>query len=237
MNKQEVLQKIEKVRAEFFKLATDPKQTIDIRSMGHWISTGAAVAISVIEELNEKHTNANIDVEKLKDWLINNPSHQDNDYPDKANMKLSNVEETIKKIDELRNKLVVPKFLDEYMKENEGEHAADIFSGEWLYEEPNVLEEKVAKWLLNDETEENNRRYLIAVQAFVTGDYEVEKEPLYYVKIPSLAYDMFLVKGEGGELIVFQNTSCGTKFTEAEIKAIDERYWAFAVPVEEVAER
>lgn len=63
--------------------------------------------------------------------------------------------------------------------------------------------------------------------------YEVEKEPLYYVKIPSLAYDMFLVKGEDGELIVFQNTSYGTKFTEAEIKAIDERYWAFAVPVAE----
>lgn len=143
--------------------------------------------------------------------------------------------ELTKQLDEPQ-KPVVPKFLDEYMKENEGKHAADIFSTEWLYEEPNVLEEKVAKWLLNDETEENNRRYLIAVQAFVTGDYEVEKEPLYYVKIPSLAYDMFLVKGEDGELIVFQNTSCGTKFTEAEIKAIDERYWAFAVPVEEVAE-
>ncbi|MDU5304789.1 MAG: DUF1642 domain-containing protein [Enterococcus faecium] len=27
-----------------------------------------------------------------------------------------------------------------------------------------------------------------------------------------------------------------TRFTEAEIKAIDERYWPFAVPVEEVAE-
>lgn len=79
-------------------------------------------------------------------------------------------------------KPVVPGFVDEYMKENEGEHAADIFSTEWLYEEPNVLEEKVAKWLLNDETEENNRRYLIAVQAFVTGDYEVEKEPLWRIK-------------------------------------------------------
>ncbi|MBO1116570.1 DUF1642 domain-containing protein [Enterococcus hirae] len=72
----------------------------------------------------------------------------------------------------------------------------------------------------------------IYMRAWLFG-YEVEKEPLYYVKIPSLAYDMFLVKGEDGELIVFQNTSCGTKFTEAEIKAIDERYWAFAVPVEE----
>ncbi|HHA4396220.1 TPA: DUF1642 domain-containing protein [Enterococcus faecium] len=73
------------------------------------------------------------------------------------------------------------------------------------------------------------------MRAWLDG-YEVEKEPLYYVKIPSLAYDMFLVKGEDGELIVFQNTSCGTKFTEVEIKAIDERFWAFAVPVDEVVE-
>lgn len=137
-------------------------------------------------------------------------------------------------------KPVVPKFLDEYMKENEGKHAADIFSTEWLYEEPNVLEEKVAKWLLNDETEENNRRYLIAVQAFVTGDYEVEKEPLYEVIIGNL----FLVKKFNN-----RNDSCfvnkfelcwweksAYQLTEPEIKAIDERYWPFAVPVEEVAE-
>ncbi|KAA9183937.1 DUF1642 domain-containing protein [Enterococcus durans] len=88
----------------------------------------------------------------------------------------------LKQLDEPQ-KPVVPKFLDEYIKDNEGQHAADIFSAEWLYEESGVLEEKVAEWLLDDEVEENNRRYLIAVQAFVTGDYEVEKEPLYRVKI------------------------------------------------------
>lgn len=88
----------------------------------------------------------------------------------------------LKQLDEPQ-KPVVPMFLDEYIKDNEGEHAADIFSAEWLYEESGVLEEKVAEWILDDEVEENNRRYLIAVQAFVTGDYEVEKEPLYCVKI------------------------------------------------------
>lgn len=97
-------------------------------------------------------------------------------------VKIRKALELVGQLDEPQ-KPVVPKFLDEYIKDNEGQHAADIFSAEWLYEESGVLEEKVAEWLLDDEVEENNRRYLIAVQAFVTGDYEVEKEPLYRVKI------------------------------------------------------
>lgn len=53
MSKQEVLQKIEKLRTELFNLATDPKQAIDVRNMGYWISIGAAGAISIAEELDE----------------------------------------------------------------------------------------------------------------------------------------------------------------------------------------
>lgn len=53
MSKQEVLQKIEKLRTELFNLATDPKQAIDVRNMGYWISIGAAGAISIVEELDE----------------------------------------------------------------------------------------------------------------------------------------------------------------------------------------
>lgn len=134
----------------------------------------------------------------------------------------------IKKLDEPQ-KPVVPKFVAEYLNY--------CIGNEWTLAEglntDNVpIPSNIAKtvdWLFSSMNQN------IFAQAWLYG-YEVEKEPLYYVKIPSLAYDMFLVKGEDGELIVFQNTSCGTKFTEAEIKAIDERYWAFAVPVEEVAE-
>ncbi|EAC9201309.1 DUF1642 domain-containing protein [Listeria monocytogenes] len=65
--------------------------------------------------------------------------------------------------------------------------------------------------------------------------YEVEKEPLYYVHF---------IEGVGGYLNVrgdwcrylsdsVQNHLFKTKFTESEIKAMDERYWQFAVPVEE----
>lgn len=126
-------------------------------------------------------------------------------------------------------KPVMPKFAAEYLNyciRNEWTLAEALNSSECIFPEDNL--EKASVWL------EDSMNQNIFAQAWLFG-YEI-KEPLYYVKIPSLAYDMFLVKGEDGELIVFQNTSCGTKFTEAEIKAIDERFWPFAVPVEEVAE-
>ncbi|EOB1380021.1 DUF1642 domain-containing protein [Enterococcus hirae] len=74
------------------------------------------------------------------------------------------------------------------------------------------------------------------INAILYG-YEVEKEPLYEVIIGNL----FLVKKFNN-----RNDSCfvnkfelcwweksAYQLTEPEIKAIDERYWSFAVPVEE----
>lgn len=71
--------------------------------------------------------------------------------------------------------------------------------------------------------------------------YKVEKEPLYEVIIGNL----FLVKKFNN-----RNDSCfvnkfelcwweksAYQLTEPEIKAINERFWAFPVPVEEVVER
>ncbi|MGG2439827.1 DUF1642 domain-containing protein [Enterococcus faecium] len=68
--------------------------------------------------------------------------------------------------------------------------------------------------------------------------YEVEKEPLYEVIIG----DLYLIKKFNNRNDFYFDTSCSLcaweksayQLTEAEIKAIDERYWPFAVPVEEV---
>ncbi|MBC2190515.1 DUF1642 domain-containing protein [Listeria booriae] len=67
-------------------------------------------------------------------------------------------------------------------------------------------------------------------RAWLEG-YTVEQEPLYMVELPNLAYQTYLVKNDDG-ILAWQNTGAGTKFTEMEIKAVDERYWQFAVPVE-----
>ena len=72
------------------------------------------------------------------------------------------------------------------------------------------------------------------------GGYEVKNEPLYEVIIGNL----FLVnKFTDRNDISFVNKvelcwweKSAYQLTEPEIKAIDERYWAFAVPVEEAVE-
>lgn len=71
--------------------------------------------------------------------------------------------------------------------------------------------------------------------------YEVEKEPLYEVIIG----DLYLIKKFNNRNDFYFDTSrslcawekSAYQLTEAEIKAIDEIYWPFAVPVEEVVER
>lgn len=131
-------------------------------------------------------------------------------------------------------KVKVPQFLDKYIQENKGECASDVFSEEWLHDSADKLDDEVDKWLYDNDETENDRRYLIAVQAFVTGEYEVEKEPLYQIELPGTSWGAYLTKADNGDLVIFQNTTSGSTFSESEIKGIDERYWAFAVPVEEV---
>lgn len=138
----------------------------------------------------------------------------------------------VKKLDE-QPKVTVPQFLAKFIQDNKGNSASDIFSQDWFHESVDETDDEVNKWLYDNDTAENDRRYLIAVQAFVTGEYEVEKEPLYQIQFPGTSWGAYLTKADNGDLVIFQNADSGSNFTESEIKAIDERYWAFAVPVEE----
>lgn len=80
-------------------------------------------------------------------------------------------------------------------------------------------------WLWKRENQETFLR------AWLDG-YEVE-EPLYQIELPGTSWGAYLTRADNGDLVIFQNTTSGSAFTESEIKSIDERYWAFAVPVEE----
>ncbi|WP_277904647.1 DUF1642 domain-containing protein [Enterococcus lactis] len=81
--------------------------------------------------------------------------------------------------------------------------------------------------------------------------YEVEKEPLYYVRLPYEVWDEEAAELKSEYLYLhYEITSDETrmfptkeprkgfvaKLDELTIKSADERYWAFAVPVEEVVE-
>ena len=73
--------------------------------------------------------------------------------------------------------------------------------------------------------------------AFITGKYQVEKPQLFYIGLPKvfgLNDSTFVSKAESGIISEFtKGKNYALKLTEQEIKSIDERYWQFAVPVED----
>lgn len=73
--------------------------------------------------------------------------------------------------------------------------------------------------------------------AFITGNYQVEKPQLFYIALPKvygLSDSTFVSKAESGIISEFtKGKDYALKLTEQEIKSIDERYWQFAVPVED----
>ncbi|MFS1178418.1 DUF1642 domain-containing protein [Enterococcus lactis] len=86
----------------------------------------------------------------------------------------------------------------------------------------------------------NSNRF---ARAFMSMDYEVEKEPLYTVTINlDRKYHLVVDEGDGNdEISTTLTTSHGVLgyryfLTEKEIKSADENLWLIAVPVEEVAE-
>ena len=97
------------------------------------------------------------------------------------------------------------------------------------------LSAKILKWLGN---EGNDETFALA---FITGKYEVEKPQLFYIDLPkvfglsdSTSDSTFVSKAESVIISEFTKAKYyALKLTEQEIKSIDERYWQFAVPVED----
>lgn len=106
-----------------------------------------------------------------------------------------------------------------------------VFVGQQLeclyYNEYTLITDDVEGWLLHPE---NKVKLLNAID----NGYEVEKGPVYHVLLPD--------KGATNTGYTFLNlagaidfTTCKEKvdmLTEQEIKAVDERYWPFAVKVD-----
>lgn len=142
-------------------------------------------------------------------------------------VKINKVRELIERLDE-KQKVTVPKFAADWIERcKEKATLADCLDG--YYEISNgevVSSEDFQNWVVDNENDE------LTAKAWMFG-YEVEKEPLYQIELPGTSWGAYLTKADNGDLVIFQNTTSGSTFTESEIKAIDERYWAFAVPVEE----
>ncbi|MCB7450374.1 DUF1642 domain-containing protein [Enterococcus gallinarum] len=134
----------------------------------------------------------------------------------------------IKKLDE-QPKVTVPQFVADWINQcKEKATLADCLNGYYQISNGEVVgSTDFQNWVVDNENDE------LAAKAWIFG-YEVEKEPLYQIELPGTSWGAYLTKADNGDLVIFQNTTSGSAFTESEIKSIDERYWAFAVPTEEV---
>lgn len=123
-----------------------------------------------------------------------------------------------------QQKPVVPEFVAEWIEyaKKKGDSLRDSFKPWNLY---GIEYSKADRWI-----DDNQETF---AQAWLSG-YEVEKEPMYYV---------ILSENKGGWKYTFLDEEGSTDytnnkahiptFTEKEIKGNDERFWPFAVPVEE----
>ncbi|EGO7471313.1 DUF1642 domain-containing protein [Enterococcus faecalis] len=112
-----------------------------------------------------------------------------------------------KRLDEPK-KVVIPQVVADWIKYAKRQGYGFMQSYDPIYMSY-PINDGLDKWI--DDNEET------FAHAWLDG-YEVEKEPFYYVKLPGVGY--------------LNNADGGIKHTEKEIKAIDERYWTFAVKVD-----
>ena len=167
----------------------------------------------------------------------------------------------MKKLDEPQ-KHVMPKFFDKWAKQvlekRDKFYAISLIArAGWGYGVDYELDngrapsgtKELLNWIVEDEGDDypNKKK---ATEALLYG-YEVEKEPLYYVPLPFEVWDEEAAELKTEYLYLhYEITSDETrifstkeprkgfvaKLDELTIKSADERYWPFAVPVEEVVE-
>ncbi|EAW7227528.1 DUF1642 domain-containing protein [Listeria monocytogenes] len=123
--------------------------------------------------------------------------------------------------------VVVPRFVADWIEQKKanGDHLYIAMDKSWQ-----SMNYKVSGWL-----EDREDSYDKFARAWLDG-YEVEKEPLYYVRFINNCSGYLNVRNDGRRSLSdsVQNDIFKTQFTEAEIKEMDERYWQFAVPVRDL---
>ena len=125
-------------------------------------------------------------------------------------------------IDELeepeQDKVVIPQFVGDWIEEERNSDTSYV--GAMLRFYNFELPEKIKNYM--------NENYETFARAWFDG-FSVEEEKLYFVKEPITG--QFLVKDikqSSGVKWVDGFSSDSERYTEQEIKAIDERFWAFA---------
>ena len=146
----------------------------------------------------------------------------------------------VKEISDLKSQLqqqalpVVPEFVAEFIESYKDRRT--IYGAFDKISKNRKTYPKLYEWVFEDE----NSQATFAL-AFITRKYQVENPQLFYIDLPkvfglsdSTSDSTFVSKAESGIISEFtKGKDYALKLTEQEIKSIDERYWQFAVPVEE----
>ncbi|BDC76523.1 DUF1642 domain-containing protein [Enterococcus faecalis] len=143
-----------------------------------------------------------------------------------ANYAVEKAISLAKQLDEPK-KAILPKTADDFIEESlgMGSDKVDIISSADSFSS-SMPDDEFSLWF------KSNRD--LFVDALANG-YEIEKEPLYHVLLSdkgatNIGYTFLNLAGTIDFTICKENVDM---LTEQEIKAIDERYWPFAVKVEE----
>lgn len=142
-------------------------------------------------------------------------------------VKIRKAMELVGQLDEPQ-KPVVPKFVAEWFEECKD--ALEFSIWELCVDSFNSDEQGMLGWI--QQSENNPIETLIRMK----DGYEVEKEPLYTVELPSMTPSKLVFDEDYCKYKIVGDYTVGRlrhHLTEKEIKYFDERYWAFAVPVEE----
>ncbi|MFS0954386.1 DUF1642 domain-containing protein [Enterococcus durans] len=216
MNKQELID-------ELAKYVKSYENAMDEHGQGRY---GAyEVSLKLVKRLNES---------KITDEQAWNKVAEA--YPESAQSLRNTLDNAVFGKTGEPQKQVMPKFVAEWFEDNK--HALDLaifIAIRGLDEEEWPHKTDFENWL--DVSTNKPIETLIRMK----DGYEVEKEPLYSVIIAG----EYLVKeiscSDEVKLVstayLPQYLAHHYQLTEKQIKEIDERYWPFAVPVEEVVER
>ncbi|WP_195957104.1 DUF1642 domain-containing protein [Enterococcus gallinarum] len=194
----------------------------------------------LIEKVAKARSNAQSELNRILSYRS-----KDTDYDRGRRNAYAEVETWIEDLDKLQ-KVVVKKFVAEWFEEHKNSLNDSLWDLTIQTNENSQNKDKkltaFEKWFIDFEY---SYEYLIRMK----NGYEVEKEPLYQVKIPTVnwdecsselvteyAYLIWDITSDEYKLSASNKDykSWRASLTESEIKSIDERYWAFAVPVEEV---
>ena len=120
---------------------------------------------------------------------------------------------------------VIPKYVADWITRYREKY--DLYPALRLLENNTFVWGEIYEWYRM-----NTRKF---VNAYLTGEYEVEEEQKYYVNLDTAAY---VAKWNGdGQVDIYTDGISGSvehefHLTEQEIKNYDERFWPFAEPVE-----